>query len=61
MSAGGLLNPAPIRGLLEAHFAGSRSYFDQLFALVVFQLWQAAYLDGWPARRRQVMAEVDRG
>jgi len=61
LSAGGLLNPAPIRGLLEAHFAGSRSYFDQLFALVVFRLWQDAYLDGWPARRRQVMAEVDRG
>ncbi len=61
LGAGGVLNPQPVGRLLEAHLAGSRSYDDQLFALMVFQLWQAAYLDGWPARRRAVMAEVDRG
>ena len=60
LRAGGVLNPGPVRRLVEAHLAGSSSYHDQLFALIVFQLWQAAYLDGWAARRRQVMAEVDR-
>jgi asparagine synthase (glutamine-hydrolysing) len=59
--AGGVLNPVAVRRLLDAHLGGSRSYFDQLFALIVFQLWRAAYQDGWPARRRAVMAEVDRG
>ncbi len=59
--AGGILNPAPVRRLLDAHLAGTRSYFDQLFALIVFELWRAAYQDGWSARRRQVMAEVDGG
>ncbi|MBI4589252.1 MAG: asparagine synthase (glutamine-hydrolyzing) [Candidatus Rokubacteria bacterium] len=57
----GVLDPRAVGVLLRAHLEGPRSYFDQLFALVVFQLWQATYLDGWAARRRQVMAEVDRG
>jgi len=61
LRAGGLLNPVPVQRLLQAHFAGARSYDDQLFALMVLQLWQAQYLDGWAARRREVMAEVDRG
>ena len=61
LSAGGLLNPAPVRRLLDAHLEGRRSYDDQLFAIMVFQLWHAQYLDGWAARRRQVMAEVERG
>ncbi len=59
--AGGLLNFGPVARLLEHHLGGRRAYDDQLFALIVLQLWQAAYLDEWPARRRQVMAEVDRG
>ncbi|MBI4172792.1 MAG: asparagine synthetase B [Actinobacteria bacterium] len=61
LRAGGLLNPAPVRRLLDSHLSGRRSYYDQLFALIVFQLWQSAYLEGWAARRRQVMAEVDGG
>jgi asparagine synthase (glutamine-hydrolysing) len=61
LRAGGILNPQPVRRLLDAHLLGRRSYYDQLFAIMIFQLWQAAYLDGWAARRREVMAEVDRG
>ena len=61
LRAGGLLNPVPVQRLLQAHFAGVRSYDDQLFALMVLQLWQAQYLDDWAARRRAVMDEVDRG
>jgi asparagine synthase (glutamine-hydrolysing) len=59
LDAGGVLNPVGVGRLLQAHLQGRRSYYDQLFALIVFQLWQAAYLDGWAARRRQIMAEVD--
>ncbi len=61
LRAGGVLNPQPVRRLLDSHILGRRSYDDQLFAIIVFQLWQAAYLDGWAERRRRVMAEVDRG
>ena len=61
VGAAGLLNPAPVRRLLDAHLEGRRSYEDQLFAIIVFQLWHAQYLDDWAARRRAVMAEVDRG
>ncbi len=57
--AGGILNPRAVRRLLDSHLVGPRSYYDQLFALIVFQLWQAAYLDDWAERRRRIMAEVD--
>jgi len=60
LRTGGLLNPAPVRRLLDSHLLGRRSYYDQIFALMIFQLWQVTYLDDWPARRRAVMAEVDR-
>jgi hypothetical protein len=50
-----------VRRFLDAHLLGRRNYDDLLFALIVFQLWQAEYLEGWAARRSRVMAEVDRG
>jgi asparagine synthase (glutamine-hydrolysing) len=54
----GYLNPVPVRNLLEQHMSGTRSYFDQIFALLVFELWQQAYLDDWAARREAVFREV---
>lgn len=60
LRAGGVLDPAPVRHLLHSHLEGSRSYYDQLFALIVFQLWERVYLGGWAAHRRQVMEEVVR-
>jgi len=61
LRAGGVFSPPAVRRLLDVHTEGRRSYYDQLFAIIMFQLWQAAYQDDWPARQRQVMAEVDRG
>lgn len=60
LRAGGILNPQPVRRLLDAHLLGRRSYYDQLFAIMMFQLWQVVYLDDWASRRRAVMAEIDR-
>jgi asparagine synthase (glutamine-hydrolysing) len=61
LRAGGVFSPPAVRRLLDVHTEGRRSYYDQLFAIIMFQLWQAAYQDDWPARQRQVMAEADRG
>ena len=55
----GLLRPAPVVRLIDEHRAGRRSHADRLFALMVLELWQQAFWDDWPARRRAVFAAVD--
>ncbi len=56
----GLLAVAPVRRLIEEHTAGRRNHADRLFALMVLELWQQAYADGFAARRAAVLADVDR-
>jgi len=56
----GLLAFPPVRQLVADHHAGRRSHADRLFALMMLELWQRAFWDEWPARRRAVFAEVDR-
>jgi len=56
----GLLAFPPVRQLVVDHHAGRRSHADRLFALMMLELWQRAFWDEWPARRRAVFAEVDR-
>ena len=55
----GLLRPAPVVRLIDEHRAGRRSHADRLFALMVLELWQQAFRDDWPSRRRAVFAAVD--
>jgi asparagine synthase (glutamine-hydrolysing) len=55
----GLLEPAAVGRLVAEHRAGRRSHADRLFALMVLELWQQAYWDEWPARRRAVFEGLD--
>jgi asparagine synthase (glutamine-hydrolysing) len=54
----GYLNPLPIQQLLTEHLSGTRSYFDQIFSLLVFELWHQAYLDEWAGRQAAILREV---
>ncbi|HUJ78834.1 MAG TPA: asparagine synthase (glutamine-hydrolyzing) [Nitrospiria bacterium] len=42
----GYFNSASIRRLLEEHESGRRNCADQLFALLVLELWHRIYIDG---------------
>lgn len=42
----GYFRPEAVRWLLEQHFAGKQNLFDQIFALLVLELWFEAFLDG---------------
>jgi len=54
----GYLNPLPVQQLLTEHLSGTRSYFDQIFSLLVFELWHQAYLDEWAGRQAAILREV---
>ena len=56
----GLLAVLTVRRLIADHNAGRRNHADRLFALMMLELWQRAFWDEWPERRRAVFAEVDR-
>jgi asparagine synthase (glutamine-hydrolysing) len=56
----GLLAPAAVRRLVDEHRAGRRNHADRLFALMVLELWQEAFWDEWPGRRRALFAEIER-
>ncbi len=57
----GLIEWAPVRRLIDEHGSGRRNHADRLFALMVLELWQAAFWDQWAARRAAVFADVDAG
>lgn len=40
----GLFDPAEIRRMMDAHFAGRENYSHQLWALLVFEIWKENYL-----------------
>ena len=42
----GYFNSASIRRLREEHESGRRNCADQLFALLVLELWHRIYIDG---------------
>ena len=56
----GLLDVARVRRVIDDHHTGRRSHADRIFALMVLELWQQAFWDEWPARRRAVLADLDR-
>jgi len=58
MTQRGYLNPAPVRDLLEQHLFGTRSYFDQIFAFMVFELWHQTYLDDWESHRARIFRDI---
>jgi asparagine synthase (glutamine-hydrolysing) len=41
----GYFRPDAVRWLLEQHFSGRQNLFDQIFALLVLELWFQAFLD----------------
>jgi asparagine synthase (glutamine-hydrolysing) len=57
----GLIEWAPVRRLIDEHRSGRRNHADRLFALMVLELWQAAFWDQWAARRAAAFADVDAG
>jgi asparagine synthase (glutamine-hydrolysing) len=57
----GLVATEPVSRLIHEHRSGRRNHADRLFALMVLELWQQAFWDGWPARRAAVLAQVEAG
>jgi asparagine synthase (glutamine-hydrolysing) len=54
----GYLDPRQITRVIDHHLKGTRSYLDQIFALMVFELWHQEYMDDWPRRQAAVFREV---
>jgi asparagine synthase (glutamine-hydrolysing) len=42
----GLFEPATVRELVRRHCEGGENHGERLWALVTFEMWQRAFLDG---------------
>jgi asparagine synthase (glutamine-hydrolysing) len=45
VAARGYFRPAAVQALLEAHWRGTRNLADQVFALMMLELWHRTFLD----------------
>jgi hypothetical protein len=46
-----LFRPAAVDRLLDEHMTGRRAHHDQIWALLMLELWFAMWIDGTPPAR----------
>jgi asparagine synthase (glutamine-hydrolysing) len=52
----GYFRREPVRRLLDEHVAGTHDWADQLWNLLMLELWHRAFIDARPAARTQACA-----